>query len=85
MLSSYPEENLLKEAEDYGIISYINLILGSSTDKVQGLIEISERLGEKSEDILYIGDTIYDIRSGKGAGTLTAAAAGTEKKTERVP
>ena len=33
-----------------------------------------ERLGEKAERAVFVGDSIWDIRSGRGAGVATAAA-----------
>ncbi len=80
ILSSHPKDNLLKEAKDYGLRGYIDLILASSIDKAKGLIEISERLGEKLEDMLYIGDGVHDIRAGKEAGAQTAGIAGTPQR-----
>lgn len=72
ILSSHPGENLRNEAENYGIINYIDLILTDSKDKVQGLIDISKKLNKSKENILYTSDTIFDVRAAKEAGTYSA-------------
>jgi HAD superfamily hydrolase (TIGR01509 family) len=68
VLSSHPGENLVKEADSYGVTEFISLILGNSRDKVEGLLEVCGALKENPECCLYIGDTIYDIQAAKGAG-----------------
>lgn len=80
VLSSHPEENLIKEAEDYGVVGYITLILGNSKDKSDGLIQISEQLEERLENMLYVGDTIHDIMAGKKAGTYTTGISGNPQR-----
>jgi len=68
VLSSHPADNLSKEAEDYNLRSFLDLISGNSKNKVRGLLAICEQLGEKPEFTLYVGDMIYDIRAAKEAG-----------------
>ena len=72
VLSSHPAENLRKEAEQYSLASFLELIEGNSKDKAGGLLDICRHLGEKPESALYVGDTIYDIRAAKEAGTRSA-------------
>jgi len=76
VLSSHPQENLIEEAEEYGLTDYISVLIGNSKDKVKGLKEISRILNEKLENILYVGDTVFDIRDAKKAGCLSAAVFG---------
>lgn len=72
VLSSHPTENLLKEAESYKIIDMFDIILSSSSNKIQGLKDICSQLNIDIKNVLFIGDTIYDIRSAKKAGVISA-------------
>ena len=72
VLSSHPEDNLKKEAEQYGILPLLNHISGNSRDKAQGLASVCNSLGEAPEHALYTGDMIYDIRGAKEAGLNSA-------------
>ena len=73
VLSSHPADNLRKEVELYGLTKFLDLIVGSCRDKVRGLRSICKELKIKPEFALYIGDTVYDIRSAKKAGIRSAA------------
>ena len=39
-----------------------------------GVFRILERLGLGAEDLLYLGDTATDMKTGKGAGAFTVGA-----------
>lgn len=72
VLSSHPEYNLIREADNYGLRRLLTLVLGNSKDKVSGLLEVCENLDEKPEHCLYTGDTVFDIQAAKGAGVHSA-------------
>jgi phosphoglycolate phosphatase len=72
VLSSHPEGNLRREAEQYSILPLLDHISGNSKDKAQGLISLCSHLGEAPEHALYTGDMIYDIRGAKEAGLNSA-------------
>ena len=69
-------------------IRVIETLFGSDTfDVLQGQVEgvpikpdpagafcIMEQLGLKPEDVLYLGDTATDMKTGKGAGAFTVGA-----------
>jgi len=73
VVSSHPEKNLLDEAEGYGVKIYFDLIIaGSGEKKHVKLRETFTRFGKKPEDVLYTGDTIFDIKEAKKAGVHSA-------------
>ena len=76
ILSSHPEKFIQDEAEQYGISEYISYIQGGSHDKGADLTYIYKKFDYAPKTVLYIGDTIYDIRSAKTAGTLSAGITG---------
>jgi phosphoglycolate phosphatase len=73
VLSSHPEENLKNEAILYRLAAFFSNIKGSCRDKVQGLKDICSEMTIGRKNTLYIGDTIYDVRSAKQAGVISAA------------
>jgi phosphoglycolate phosphatase len=73
VLSSHPTSNLEKEAEDYNLTRFFDLMVGDSRNKANGLLHIYEQLKENLDVGLYVGDTIYDIRASKKAGVHSAA------------
>jgi len=72
VLSSHSEDNLRKEAEDYGINQFFDLTIASSRDKVSGLREICGNFGAANNETLYVGDTVYDLRAAREVGVLSA-------------
>jgi len=74
VLSSHPEKNLMREVEEYELKIYLDLILGGvGENKAEGLERTFMRFGKKPGDVLYTGDTIYDIKEAKKAGVHSAA------------
>jgi HAD superfamily hydrolase (TIGR01509 family) len=73
VLSSHPEENVKEEARRYHLDGFVDLVLGSATDKVKGLKSICRKMREKPESALYVGDLVFDIRAAKKAGVHSAA------------
>lgn len=72
ILSSHPLENLTREAEKYGLMSFLDLVKGNSKNKVDGLKSVCQELGKVPQNALYVGDTVYDIQAAKGAGVHSA-------------
>lgn len=50
----------------------------------EGVFLVLDRLGVKAEDILYLGDTATDMRTGKGAGAFTVGALWGFRKREEL-
>ena len=73
ILSAHPQESLRKEAERYRIVKYFDAIVGSAKEKVQGIKDLCN--GHNQKEVVYVGDTIYDIQAAKGAGVYSAAVA----------
>ncbi len=76
VLSSHPEKFVRDEAEQYCIAEYISNIKGGSYDKGTDLEYIYKKFDYAPKTVLYVGDTIYDIRAAKTAGILSAGITG---------
>lgn len=72
VLSSHPKSNLMKEADEYGILDCLDYIEGGSRDKVTGMRDICSKFDSDVQATIYLGDTVYDIRSAKQASVLAA-------------
>lgn len=75
VLSAHPDHNLKEEVADYGLDDLFTYIVGSCHNKVKGLERACECLNEGNSSVLYVGDTVRDIRSAREAGLLTSAVA----------
>ncbi len=76
ILSSHPDTHVQAEAQAFGIDHHFHLIAGDCHDKVTGIWEILKQLGiEDRTSVVYIGDTVYDIRAAKLAGVASAGIA----------
>ena len=69
VVSSHPEDHLLKEIMDYGLDMIFSQVYGGQVGKVGGIQKIMEEFQCDPRDILYIGDTIFDIQAAKEVGT----------------
>jgi len=72
VVSCHPEYNLRQEAEKYDLSEFIQTMIGGSGEKTENILRICKELGVNPIDLLYVGDTEFDIESGKSAGTRTA-------------
>lgn len=72
IVSSHPQVYLEQEARDYLLHPFIELLRGDTRNKIETLKEVCQTLELEPTATLYIGDTIYDIRSAKEAGLITA-------------
>ena len=73
VLSSHPHENLIHETAEYGIQRFFELIIGNTTDKALSLIDICNRMGFDRKTVMYLGDTVYDVRAARAADVLAGA------------
>ena len=73
VLSSHPEDHLREETAKFGFDGLIAEIVGNSHNKVDGLNKLVVTLGVRERRyVLFVGDTVYDIRAAKDAGVLSA-------------
>ncbi len=76
VLSSHPEDHVRSEAQAFGLGHHFHLIAGDCHDKRNGIWEILRQLGiDDRTSVIYIGDTVYDIREAKLAGVASAGIA----------
>jgi len=73
VLSSHPEQNLRPEMKSYGIDGLFQMVIGGFSNKGDGLRRICDGLGVSRNDVLFMGDTIYDIRAAKEARVVSGA------------
>lgn len=71
IVSSHPQVYLEQEARDYLLHPFIEILRGDTRNKVETLKEVCQILGIERSTTMYIGDTIYDIRSAREAGLIT--------------
>lgn len=72
IVSTHPEELLSEEITRFGIGHLIDYVRGSARDKAPAITEIGKLCGVTTDQTMYTGDTIYDIRWAKEAGVRSA-------------
>lgn len=72
IVSSHPQVYLVQEARDYLIGPLVEILHGDARNKVDSLKEVCLILGLERSTTMYVGDTIFDIRSAREAGLVTA-------------
>jgi phosphoglycolate phosphatase-like HAD superfamily hydrolase len=80
VLSSHPTEHVLGEGASYGIDGLFSLVRGGAADKASALLEFADSFGCDISEILYTGDTVFDIRAAKDAGAVAAGIAGSPQR-----
>ncbi len=73
ILSSHPEKILKTEIEEYGLGNFISIVLGSVKNKADSIKSLLEDLSMQPDSMLYVGDTVWDIKAAKEAGINSAA------------
>jgi phosphoglycolate phosphatase-like HAD superfamily hydrolase len=73
VISSHPEEFLVKEASTYGVKGYISAFEGGVDNKTERILKICSQSGEDPCNVMYLGDMVADIQAAKGAGVRSAA------------
>ena len=68
VISSSPSEHLAAEAAEYGISDYVSAFAGDVRDKTASILKACSDAREEPAEAVYIGDTVYDVRSAKKAG-----------------
>ncbi len=71
VLSSHPQQNLEREADEYGLRKYFEEMVGDCQNKTAGLKKIAYARGKTPRNIMHFGDTIFDIQVAKAAGSLS--------------
>lgn len=73
VVSSHPQENVRREAEEYGVAHYFEEIVGTVVEKSEGIRELCSRLDVKPSHTAYVGDMVHDISAAKKAQVLPIA------------
>ena len=76
LISSHPEEHLIDEAQSYALSEFFPLVVGGVSDKAVCLELTASELRENPADVVYVGDTVFDVRAAKKANTRSAAKLG---------
>lgn len=79
VLSNKPHIETINVIESLFGKGYFDIIHGQKEDVAikpspEGVFKILEELGLSAEDILYLGDTATDMKTGKSAGAFTIGA-----------
>ena len=79
VLSNKPHAETVRVVEELFGRGYFDAIQGQKPDVAikpspEGVRQILERLGLTAEELLYLGDTGTDMRTGKAAGAFTVGA-----------
>jgi len=72
VLSSKIRKNIIKEAKRFEILEYFSLIVGDVHDKKKVIKKIIKHFGVSSKETMFVGDTEYDVITGKKVGAYTA-------------
>lgn len=75
--------------EDLEIEDYFDLIVGTeryrhAKPRPDGIIETCEMLNTGHDSVVYIGDNVSDVQSGKNAGVYTIAFITNQEKEEKI-
>lgn len=84
VISSHPSTALLQEARNYGIRDFFRFFYVGSSDKAEDLTSLCKRFDTRPERVAYIGDTVYDVRAAKKAGSLSVAVSSGYHTKERL-
>lgn len=89
VLSNKPHAETINVIEALFGKDYFDVIQGQQEGVAikpspEGVFLVLDRLGVKAEDILYLGDTATDMRTGKGAGAFTVGALWGFRKREEL-
>jgi phosphoglycolate phosphatase len=76
VFSAQRQQELSREAEEFGIAKYFDVLEGSIVDKREWLESFVKRLGLHKNEVIFAGDMIHDIEAGKKAGVKTAGVLG---------
>jgi phosphoglycolate phosphatase len=73
VLSSHPEESLIREAKGYGIYDHFDIIKGNSKNKAEDMRALCGEMREDAACSIYVDDTIWGMRAAKDAGVKSGA------------
>ncbi|VVB77017.1 Phosphoglycolate phosphatase [uncultured archaeon] len=73
VISSHPEDHLLKEASGYGMSNHIKEFKGGVRNKAATIAGVCANFKIKPQNAIYVGDMTFDILAGKEAGVWSVA------------
>lgn len=73
VVSSHPVESLQQEADHFDLRHLFKRLVGESKNKTEDLLTLVHKLGYSTDETVYVGDMIYDIRSAKAASITSIA------------
>lgn len=89
VLSNKPHAETVNVIETLFGKGYFDIVQGQKENVAikpspEGVFQILEQLGMNADDILYLGDTATDMKTGKSAGTFTVGALWGFRKREEL-
>lgn len=74
IISSAPKESIENKLKEYNLDKYFIDIIGiNALGKTKSILDLMLKLNIKQENVLFITDTVGDIKDGKEAGVKIAA------------
>lgn len=73
VLSAHPQNHLEAEAQRYGIDSLFDRLIGDAFDKASVMRGVVDSMEVPAERVVYIGDTVTDMRAARSVGLDTIA------------
>lgn len=73
IISSHPQPHLEYEVSAYGLTPYVSTTIGSVTSKVPVIQGVLEQEGAFSNEAVYIGDSVQDMRAAHEADVMAVA------------
>lgn len=68
LVSSHPHEILVDEVKTYGVFDHFHDVQGSIFDKSVAIQSLIKKFSFENAQVVYVGDTIQDVRAAKKAG-----------------
>lgn len=86
IVSSYPAVGLLAEVKSHGIGKLIGFVRGDCHTKAGHIRDFLKRHKFRPEEVIFVGDMIFDIMEGRRCGVITAAyLRGVNSKSKLLP
>jgi len=70
VISSHPQGHLRQEAHQYEIARHVSQFVGSVTNKAASITEVVQTSSVAPNRVVYVGDTVFDIRAARTSGVL---------------
>ncbi|MBI3037181.1 HAD family hydrolase [Candidatus Woesearchaeota archaeon] len=86
IVSSYPTVCLLAEVRNHGISTLLGFVRGDCHTKAGHIKDFLKHYKLRPEEVVFVGDMMFDIKEGRKCGVITAAyLGGVDSKSKLLP